>query len=297
MEDESKLNNIFAKNPKQYLMETDKGARDVFSGKFESGTQESLLMSPPKRREINRYVTLMDEYPEDKLDQYDMSVHDAINSIFNNGDDIMSIPMIIRTMSGNSRLKPSQKQEEKVLAIVKRLLSTGIDIVYDQEAEAYRFDDDGDGYHYYGTILCGEIITAKINGQIVKSCLHLQREPILSTLARKKKQIATIDMRMLNTPISMNEENIVLRNYLLLRIEQCRHNRHQELISNRTIKLDTVYKVLHFSHDDYVKKTRVRRKVIKLLEYWKCKKFIIGYMIEDEKIILDFIPMPAGGTV
>ena len=37
-------------------------------------------------------------------------------------------------------------QEERVLSIVKRLLSTGIDIVYNQEAEAYQFDDEGDGY-------------------------------------------------------------------------------------------------------------------------------------------------------
>ena len=290
MEDKPQLQNIYAKNPKQYLMETDKGARDVFSGEFITGEQQSLLMSKPKRKEILRYVTLIDEYPEDRLDQFDMSVHDAINSIYHSGYDTMSIPMIIRTMSGNPRLKPSEMQEERVLSIVKRLLSTGIDIVYNQEAEAYQFDDEGDGCHYFGTLLCGEIVTAMINGRIVDTCLHLHREPILATLARKKKQIATIDMRMLNAPIGMSEENIVLRNYLLLRIEQSRHNKQQELLSNRTIRLESVYRVLHVSHDEYYKKSRLRQKIVKLMDYWKAQKFIYDYTFSDEKFILDFLP-------
>lgn len=297
MEDKPELPKIFVRCPKQYLMETDKGTRDVFSGEFIIGEQQSLLMSAPKRKEILRYVTLMDEYPEDRLDQFDWSVQDAINSIYHNGCDIMSIPMIIRTMSGNLHLKPSEKQVERVLTIVKRLLSTGIDIVYAEEAEAYSFDDEGDGYHYFGTLISGEITTVIINGKTVETSLLLHREPILATLARKKKQIATIGMRMLNVPIGMSEENIVLRNYLLARIEQCRHNRQQELLSMRTIKLEAVCQMMHISHDDYCKKTRLRAKIIKLMNYWKGQKFFFDYMIDDEKIILDFLPSRIYGTV
>ena len=52
MGNDSKLRNIFAKNPKQYLMETENYARDVFSDEFKPGTQKILRMSPPKRKEI-----------------------------------------------------------------------------------------------------------------------------------------------------------------------------------------------------------------------------------------------------
>ena len=297
MEDKSELQKIYARNPKHYLMETDKGARDVFSGEFPTGEPQSLVMSKPARTEIWRYVTLMDDYPEDRLDQFDWSVHDAINSFYHNGCNIMSIPMIIRTMSGNPHLKPSEKQVERVLTIVKRLLSTSIDIVYDQEAEAYHFTDEGDGWHYYGTLLCGEMTTAIINGKMVDSCLHLHREPILATLARKKKQISTIDMRMLNTPISMSEENIVLRNYLLSRIEQCRHNKQQELLSNRTIVLEAVYKTFHVSQYEYTRKSRIREKIEKLLQYWTAEKFIMDYVITDERILIAFHPDQVLGTV
>ena len=297
MENKPELRNIFAKNPKQYLMETDKGTRDVFNGALKSGEKQSLVMSKPNLKEIRRYVALIDEHPVDCLDQFDWSVHDAINSIYHNGCDIMSIPMIIRTMSGNLHLKPSEKQVERVLSIVKRLLSTGIDIVYDEEAEAYLFDDEGDGYHYFGTLISGEITTAIINGKIVESCLHLHREPILATLARKKKQISTIDMRMLNAPISMSEENIVLRNYLLSRIEQSRHSKQQALLSRRTIVLEVVYKVFHVSRNEYTRKSRFREKIEILLTYWKTEKFIFDYVLTDEKIFIAFHPDQFLGTV
>lgn len=290
MENKSEVREIYAKNPKQYLMETDKGTRDVFTGALEFGELHSLVMSKANRKEMLRYVTLMDDYPEDRLDQFDWAVHDAINSIYHNDCDIMSIPMIIRTMSGNPHLKPSEKQVERVLEIVKRLLSTGIDIVYDEEVEAYQFINEGDGWHYYGTLISGEITTAIINGRMVDSCLHLHREPILATLARKKKQISTIDMRMLNTPISMSEENIVLRNYLLSRIEQCRHNKQQELLSNRTIVLQAVYKTFHASQHEYTRKSRIREKIERLLMYWSAEKFIMDYVITDEKIFIAFHP-------
>ena len=297
MENKPELQTIYAKNPKQYLMETDKGTRDVFTGELKPGEQQSLVMSKPNRAEILRYVTLIDEHPEDRLDAFDWAVHDAINSIYHNGCNIMSIPMIIRTMSGNPHLKPSEKQMERVLTIVKRLLSTGIDIVYDEEADAYLFVDEGDGWHYYGTLISGEMTTAIINGKMVDSCLYLHREPILATLARKKKQISTIDMRMLNTPISMNEENIVLRNYLLSRIEQCRHNKQQEQLSNRTIVLEAIYKTFYVSQHEYTRKSRIREKIEKLLMYWTAEKYIFDYTITDKKIFIAFHPDQFLGTV
>lgn len=290
MKEQQKPENIHTEYPTEYLIESDKGTRLVFSDELEPGVRESIRMSAKHTAQILRYVTIQ-RIPQqaDRMNYFDMAVHDAINSLYNCGCTTMSIPMIIRAMRGNMKLKPSRKQEERVCGVVKKLITTGIEIIYDQEAEAYKIDAQVEtGYRYFGAIITGEIISAQINGQVIDSCLHLEREPILSFLARQKGQMSTIDMRILDVPINLNEEGIILRNYLLARIEQSRHSKKRVQESYRTIRLDTVYKTLNISPNEYTKISRTYRKIYLLLAVWKSMYFIAGYSLDKKKIILEF---------
>ena len=92
----------------------------------------------------------------------------------------------------------------------------------------------------------------------------------------KKDQIGRLDIRLLNSPVNKNEENITLQGYLYRRILSMKGSN-----LSKTIVYDTVYKQLEVSAKSdgglRKKKHKVRETAKTIFEYWKEQGFISGY--------------------
>ena len=124
-----------------------------------------------------------------------------------------------------------------------------------------------------------------LNGNETRDCIHLFRTPPLYDYARDKNQIGTIDIKMLDTPLSNTKENIELKGYLLKRIASIKNAKSN---MSDTIRYDTLYEYLRIdnsiSDKDLLrhKYMEIRNKVKKLLDFWIKMGFISSYKEEKE---------------
>ena len=136
---------------------------------------------------------------------------------------------------------------------------------------------------YKGALIPAERVEImELNGQKVTDCIHLLRTPPLYDYARDKNQIGTIDIKMLDTPLSNTKENIELKGYLLKRIASIKNAKSN---MSDTIRYDTLYKYLQIKAPNknalYRQFQDVRNKVKKLLDFWIKMGLISSY--EEEK--------------
>ena len=102
------------------------------------------------------------------------------------------------------------------------------------------------------------------------------RKPALYTYADLKKQICRLDIMLLNSPVSKNEENITLQGYLLRHINGIKRSK-----LSPTILYKSIYEQLNIQASSDValrkKKLKVRNTVKKILDYLKAQNFIKNY--------------------
>ena len=188
--------------------------------------------------------------------------------------------MIYRAMTGNPGAKLNPKQQETISNSLNKLMYSRLVIkASKEECQAYGFDK----FTYEGTVIQGEKVTATVNGVSVIEVYHLLKEPVLYTYAAKKDQIGRLDIKLLNSPVNKNEENITLQSYLYRRILAIKASGKL----SPTIVYDTVFKQLDIqaASDGALrkKKLKVRNTVKKILDYWKQQGFITGYVENSRK--------------
>ena len=124
-----------------------------------------------------------------------------------------------------------------------------------------------------------------LNGNETRDCIHLFRTPPLYDYARDKNQIGSIDIKMLDTPLSNTKENIELKGYLLKRIASIKNTKSH---MSDTIRCDTIYEYLRIDKNipdkDFLrhKYMDIRNKVKKLLDFWIKMGLITSYTEEKE---------------
>lgn len=269
--------------PKEHLATTDRVSNTAFDIENEIlYTKKCIALNVERKgskKEINTLLSIsFDEMEKHgvqidnkKLTPFDREVHDAIITLFVEGEtDVMSAEMIYRTMIGKPKGRLAPKQAEAINQSITKMMRTLITIDASQEAAAYGFDS----FTYKGNLIYAEIITASINNSTIDA-LHLLKEPVLYTYASKTSKIGRINMKLLDTPLSKNEETIVLQGYLYRRILAMKHGQ------SKTIVYDTIYRQLTIQTptESALKKKKIdiRKKVRQLLNYWEKEKFIAGY--------------------
>ena len=85
-------------------------------------------------------------------------------------------------------------------------------------------------FRYDAALLPLERMQAIVNGQTVDSAFHLFREPPLITFAKERKQVTTIERKVLQTPISKTNQNLLIEDYLLERstFQEKRHRFYKD---------------------------------------------------------------------
>lgn len=274
--------NIKTKAPRQRITLIDKVSDKSFDGEGtlydENGVNVTLGRSK-SGKDIVSLVRLDYSYNaiqisgKKELTQYDREVHDALVTLYiDGGNEYITPQMIYKAMTGNSEAKLAPKQQEAISNSLNKLMYSRLIInASKEECKAYGFAK----FTYEGTVIQGEKATAKVNGVIVE-VYHLLREPALYAHADLINQICRLDIKLLNSPVSKNEENITLQGYLLRRINGIKSGK-----LSTTILYDTIYKQLNIqaSSDGALrkKKLKVRNTVKKILDYLKALDFIKNY--------------------
>ncbi len=279
--------NVTTKAPKLLLTPIDKVSYLAFKGDgalYNSDEKSTgvILNRKTSKKEILSMVSL--NYCNDKaiqisgkqeLTPYDREVHDALVTLYvDGGNNCITPQMIYKAMTGNPESKLTSKQQTAINNSLNKLMYSHLRInASEEECRAYRFDR----FSYESTVIQGEKVAATINGNNVEA-YHLLREPVLYTYANLKNQVGRIDIKLLNSPVNKNEENIILQGYLYRRILAMKGS----CKLSPTIIYSTIYEQLEIeaASDSALrkKKVKVRSTVRTILDYWKKQNFIKGYV-------------------
>ena len=211
-----------------------------------------------------------------KLEPYDKRVYLSIAAIFNDGYDIMSIQQIYNGMGYTGRM--SATDIKKINAAITKMSGARIYIDNIAEHNAYEYDH----FKYDGALLPMERIQAiAANGQPVEAAIHIFREPPMVSFARDRKQITTLDIRLLDTPLSKTNANIQLEDYLL---EQIAH------IKKGTIRNKMLYATIYEKAGITQKKQKQRapEKIKRLLTHYIACGYIKKYEDTGDGVTISF---------
>ena len=276
--------NIKTKAPKQWITPIDKVSNNAFNGKgtlYKENGVNVRISGRKSKNEILSFVRL--DYSDNaiqisgkkELTPYDREVHDALVTLYiDGGNEYITHQMIYRAMTGNPEAKLTPKQREDISSSLDKLMYSKLVIkASDAECKAYGFDK----WTNESTVIDGRKSTVIMKGEVIET-YHLLSEPALYTYAKFKKQICRLDIKLLNSPVNKNEENITLQGSLLRHINGIKRGK-----ISPTILYETIYKQLGIqaqaSSDGALrkKKLKVRNTVKKILDYLKAHDFIKNY--------------------
>lgn len=152
---------------------------------------------------------------------YDKRVYVAVAALFNAGNNVITLTQIYKHMGYTG--KPGEKDLSRINQSILKMLGAQIYINNEAEAETYK------GYNkfiYRGSLLpieTGE--TYNVQGSLTNAAIHIFREPPLISFARQRKQITTVDLKLLQSPINKTEANLQIDDYLIERISKAKHGK------------------------------------------------------------------------
>ena len=219
-----------------------------------------------------------------RLLPFDKRVYIAISALFNAGNNVITLSQIYRAMGNTSR--PAIDQLERINEAITKM--TGARIHFDNEAEAnaYKYAR----FKYDGSLLPLERAAAIVNGQLADAAIHIFREPPLISFAKKRQQITTIDVKLLQSPISKTDDNLLIDDYLLERISKEKRKKNNK---SCRILYATLYDRVGIPSNPKTdaqrkKKKRAPEKIKKYLTHYKTQNFISGFTMENDGITISW---------
>ena len=188
------------------------------------------------------FDALGDDLPQavKRLTVYDKRVYVSIAGLFNAGGSIVSPTQIYHGMGYSGRCGAADIQ--KILTSIKKMAKAWVYINNSQEVEVYKryMTFDYDGY-----LLPCELRPAYINGKYTDTAILIYREPPLITFARQRKQITTLSVALLQSPVSKTDANMRIEDYLLERISRAQNEDDRKKRPEREYKSRILYKTLY----------------------------------------------------
>ena len=159
-----------------------------------------------------------------RLMPFDKRVYIAISALYNAGNKIISLTQVYYAM-GNTG-KPAAYQIQKIQDSITKMSGARVYVDNTQEITVYKYPR----FKYDGPLLPIERATAIVNGKIADAAIHIFREPPVMTFARQRKQITTITVKALQSPISKTDANLLIDDYLIERIAHAKNGRQPKKI-------------------------------------------------------------------
>ena len=210
-----------------------------------------------------------------RLLPFDKRVYIAISALFNSGNNVISLTQIFFAMGNTGR--PAAYQIQKIQDSITKMSGARVLVDNTQEVTVYKYPR----FKYDGPLLPIERATAIVNGQIADAAIHIFREPPVMTFAKQRRQITTITVKALQSPISKTDANLLIDDYLLERIAHAKNGRQPKKI---------LYSKLYEAAQITTKKQRERapEKIKTYLEHYKACGLISRYTMLKDGIQLDF---------
>lgn len=210
-----------------------------------------------------------------QLTPFDKWVYYAVNALFSTGLTTFSMTQIYYAMGNAS--KPSRKQIEKIHTSIQKMTTARIYLDNKQEADAYKTRQH---FSYNGSLLPIESVEVNINGQIAEAAIHIFREPPLITFARQRRQITTLPVKLLQSPINKTDASLALQSYLLERISKAKNGTS----TSHRIRYSTIYENVKISGKK--QEARAKDKIRILLDYYSKNGFIKRYTQEEDGVTI-----------
>lgn len=211
-----------------------------------------------------------------RLFPFDKRVYIAVASLFGAGNDVISLTQIHYAMGNTGR--PKAEQLGKIRDAIKKMNSATITVDNSQEIEAkYKYEQ----FKYRGSLLPFEMVEASVNGKLTEAAIHIFREPPLVSFAKQRRQIATIPMKLLQSPVNKTDANLQLEDYLLKQISRLKLKREPG-----RILYGTLFKAAGI--ETKMQRQRAPEKIKTYLKYYQQNDFIKGYTMDKEGITVMF---------
>lgn len=275
--------NITTNAPTAWITPIDKITDRTFEGKIIPGGIWAVSVGSRKsKKKIITKVSI--DFPElpvsftgkRPLNDYDREVHDALVSLFVDGEnDYITPQMIRRAMIGDEEARLTDEQQKTISDSLNKLMYSRVTIdATEEDLKISGFDK----LKYEGPIINGEKITATLNGTVCE-VIHLLKEPVLYSYANAKNQIGRFDIKLLNVPrLNKTEEVIIIQSFLSRRILAMKGPKSK---MNHNIPYDSIFDRLDIQAPTAgairKKKSLVRKSVKNILDYWKKAGFINDY--------------------
>ena len=204
------------------------------------------------------------------LTEWDKRVYIAVGSLFTGGNETMTINQIY-TLMGNTG-NPNDRTQKEINDSLTKMGTARLYLDNVKERNAgYKYPKA----KYDAPLLPFERLEVTNRGQTT-TAIHLLREPPLLTFARKRKQCTTIDIKVLQSPISKTNNNLRLDDYLLERIT---HMKKTPTLS-RKILLTTLFDACNIK--DRKQRQRTPEKILRYLNHYHATAFITGFKVDGK---------------
>lgn len=233
------------------------------------------------KKQIPAYYAInFDELGDDititkRLLPTDKRVYIAISALYNAGNNVITLTQIYYAMGYTGR--PGTKDLTRINESITKM--TGARIFFDNKAEADAYKNYT-RFKYDGSLLPLERGTAIVNGQLADAAMRIFREPPLISFAKQRRQITSVDVKLLQSPVSKTDANLQIEDYLIERISRAQNRKGESC----RILFETLYK--HANIMTKKQKQRAPAKIEKYLQYYRQQGFISAYTIATDGITL-----------
>lgn len=206
---------------------------------------------------------------------YDKRVYIAVAALYNAGNTVISLTQIYYAM-GNTG-KPAKYQLEKINDSITKMRKANVYIDTLEESQVYNYPR----FKYEDYLLPVARTSAIVNGQLAEAAIQLKGEPPLLTFAKQRKQITTITVKVLQSPISKTDANLLIDDYLIERIARAKAGKQP-----RKILYETLYEKTEIKTKN--QRSRAPEKIKTYLDHYKACGMISGYKMKADGIEIDF---------
>lgn len=269
--------------PRNYLQNVTKANLTLFDRRktLEELKQISVEVTPSdvKNRGTITYCTYVDlSAPElkgtENITEYDESVQNAVASVVKtNTHGLFTAKQVATHLyhGGDSSHNPSPQQIGAVTKSIEKQRFIKITIDWTEHARLNGLPEDA-SYTIENYMLPVKAHIMEWYGQKVTGYQLLDTPPLFE-YGEAVKQIATHPVAMLNVPVNLDEQKLIIRDYLLKEIAHIRKSSKW----NRTITLDRILEKSYLDPNTNtyrVKKSRLLEAIRKMLEYWASNNYI-----------------------
>jgi len=276
--------------PTDFQQNLTKASSTLFSSKnsLENLRQIAIDVAPNKKGLTTTYNVNVDlSAPElkgtENITEYDKSVHNMAVSIGKvNEHGFFTAKQVATALLYGDNPSNSNPSKQQIGAVTKSIEKLALIRVTIDWTEHIRLNNKGDmpegaSFKVTDYMLPVRKYTATIGGQKVEGYQFIDRDNYtpLHQYATSVGQIGQHPVKMLNIPINLDQQKIVIRDFLLEEIAHIKNRTNW----NNTISVDRLLEVAGESSQtiDRTKKKRLLKAVKDMLDYWKKKGYIKGY--------------------